>query len=164
MNRKKLLTIPILLLLIFSACASLAGNVPVGDQGIEDDPDQKTTELAPPEVEEGETMNLTETVTEPVNPPTGAQREFSTEFSISAVPFDEILAGGPVKDGIPPIDDPQFISIEEANQWLDAREPVILVSIDGEVKAYPIQILMWHEIVNDTLGGGAHRYVILSAW
>ncbi len=65
--------------------------------------------------------------------------------------LSEILSGGPPKDGIPAIDEPEFVSVGEANDWLDAREPVVVVSIGGETKAYPIQILTWHEIVNDSI-------------
>lgn len=86
-------------------------------------------------------------------PPARAEREFSTDFSIHSVPYSEILSGGPPKDGIPSIDQPNFVNIEEADEWIDDVEPVIQVSIDGIVKGYPLQILTWHEIVNDTLNG-----------
>jgi hypothetical protein len=68
------------------------------------------------------------------------------------VPYSEILSGGPPKDGIPSIDAPQFIPVNEADEWLNDREPVVFVQANDEAKAYPIQILMWHEIVNDTVG------------
>jgi len=64
-----------------------------------------------------------------------------------------VLSGGPPKDGIPAILNPKFIAIEEANDWLRPVKPVIAVELNSEVKAYPIQILMWHEIVNDSIGG-----------
>lgn len=64
-----------------------------------------------------------------------------------------MLSGGPPKDGIPAILNPKFIAIEEANDWLRQVEPVVAVDLNSEVKAYPIQILMWHEIVNDSIGG-----------
>jgi thiol-disulfide isomerase/thioredoxin len=86
------------------------------------------------------------------DPPSGAGREFSTDFSKHTVPYSEILSGGPPKDGIPAIDDPQYVSAEEADEWLKAEEPVILVQVGGDARAYPIQILMWHEIVNDATG------------
>jgi len=76
-----------------------------------------------------------------------------TDFENTLVDLDEIQSGGPPKDGIPPVDDPQFDSVAEANKWLNPREPVVVVSIDGETKAYPIQILTWHEIVNDSVAG-----------
>ncbi|MDH3693465.1 MAG: DUF3179 domain-containing protein [Gammaproteobacteria bacterium] len=76
-----------------------------------------------------------------------------TEFSVTSIDLGEILSGGPPKDGIPAIDNPTFVSSREAQQWLDPLEPVIAVNIGGTARAYPIQILMWHEIVNDTLAG-----------
>ncbi len=86
-------------------------------------------------------------------PPVGAQREFTTDFSQHTVPYSEILSGGPPKDGIPAIDEPQFTTVEAANAWLEDQEPVILMEIGDVARAYPIQILTWHEIVNDTLDG-----------
>lgn len=86
-------------------------------------------------------------------PPRGAEREFSTDFSKHSVPYDEILSGGPGKNGIPAIDNPQFISVGEAGAWLQPQEPVIIVQVNDDVRAYPIQILIWHEIVNDIIGG-----------
>jgi len=77
---------------------------------------------------------------------------WSTDFSISSVPFDEIFSGGPGKDGIPAIDDPRFESIEEARGWLSGTSPVIALEIDGDARAYPLAVLTWHEIVNDTVG------------
>ncbi len=76
-----------------------------------------------------------------------------TDFSKHTVPFGEIESGGPPKDGIPAVDRPRFISQHEASRWLDAREPVIVFERRGEARAYPLQILMFHEIVNDTVGG-----------
>ena len=77
-----------------------------------------------------------------------------TDFSKRSVAFSEILSGGPPKDGIPAIDEPKFASIEKAQKsGLADREPVIAVAIKGDVRAYPLRILMWHEIVNDTVGG-----------
>ena len=76
-----------------------------------------------------------------------------TDFTNHVVPLDEIVSGGPPKDGIPAIDHPQFVSIADADAWLDDREPVVVLSRGGEAKAYPLQILMWHEIVNDEIVG-----------
>ena len=75
-----------------------------------------------------------------------------TDFTRRSVPFDEFLSGGPSKDGIPPIDAPRFVPVAETT-FLEPREPVIELAIRGETRAYPIQILIWHEIVNDELGG-----------
>ena len=75
-----------------------------------------------------------------------------TDFSKAAVDFSEIRSGGPPKDGIPSIDAPAFISVEEED-GLDPREPVIGLAVDGEARAYPLRILTWHEIVNDEIAG-----------
>ena len=78
---------------------------------------------------------------------------WKTDFTRRSVPYSEIMSGGPSKDGIPAIDHPKFVSVEEAAAWLDDREPVQVVDISGKARAYPIQILIWHEIVNDVVGG-----------
>ena len=77
---------------------------------------------------------------------------WETDFSQRSVPYAEFISGGPPKDGIPSIDDPKFISVVEADQWLADTEPVQMVDIDGDARAYPLQILIWHEIVNDVIG------------
>jgi hypothetical protein len=75
-----------------------------------------------------------------------------TNFDKTSVDFDEIFSGGPPKDGIPSIDDPEFIDVAEVTDLPD-REPVIGLAVGGDVRAYPLRILMWHEIVNDVVGG-----------
>lgn len=70
----------------------------------------------------------------------------------SAVPLDELHPGGPPPDGIPPIDTPTFLAPTDVD-FLADDEPVMAVEIGGETRAYPVQILIWHEIVNDTVGG-----------
>ena len=85
-------------------------------------------------------------------PPGGSESEFSTDFDKTIISYDEVLSGGPPKDGIPSIDHPTFVSVDEADAWLADVEPVILIEAGGVAKAYPIQILMWHEIVNDSVG------------
>jgi hypothetical protein len=62
---------------------------------------------------------------------------------------DEILSGGPSKDGIPSIDNPKFQPAEEADKWLNDNDLVLGLDYKGTVKAYPHRILNWHEIVND---------------
>ncbi|MGH7545839.1 MAG: DUF3179 domain-containing protein, partial [Gemmatimonadota bacterium] len=80
------------------------------------------------------------------------QGEWRTDFSKHTVPLEEIVSGGPPKDGIPAIDRPRFESVKSADRWLDDREPVIVVEHAGDARAYPYQILIWHEIVNDVVG------------
>ncbi len=65
----------------------------------------------------------------------------------------DIIDGGPPPDGIPPIDHPVFVDPAEANRFLTPEEPVIALEVNGAAKAYPLQILIWHEIVNDRIGG-----------
>src|SRR3990170_1385877 len=74
-------------------------------------------------------------------------------FPEPLVPPDEIISGGPPPDGIPPIDEPQFVSVDVADQWLEDAEPVVVLEVGSEARAYPVQILIWHEIVNDTVDG-----------
>ena len=84
----------------------------------------------------------------------------------ATIPVEDILSGGPPPQGIPalgfggdhagaagPSPAPQFVTPAAASAWLDDEEPVIALSLGGESRAYPLQVLTWHEIVNDTLGG-----------
>jgi len=56
-------------------------------------------------------------------------------------------------DSIPSIDEPKFIAPRKAEEWLSAEEPVAVLEIEGDARAYPFQIMTWHEIVNDVVGG-----------
>ncbi len=85
------------------------------------------------------------------NPARWTAEGWTTDFSKHAVPYSEILSGGPKKDGIPSIDDPQFIAAKD-DTTLGDKEPVIRLAIGDDVRAYPLRVLIWHEIVNDTVG------------
>lgn len=74
---------------------------------------------------------------------------FNLENSI--VPKEEILSGGPPKDGIPAIMNPVFVKPDQA-AFLKPDDKIIGVKSAGESRAYPIKILNWHEVVNDTIG------------
>ncbi len=78
---------------------------------------------------------------------------WKTDFSYHTVPFADFLSGGPPRDGIRPLDRPTFITQDEGDEWLSALEPVISFEMNGEQRAYPLQILIWHEVVNDVVGG-----------
>jgi Protein of unknown function (DUF3179) len=78
---------------------------------------------------------------------------WETDFSKHSVPLSEFQSGGPPRDGIPPVDDPKPIPQADADEWLRDHEPVLAVELGDQVRAYPLQILVWHEIVNDVLGG-----------
>ncbi len=75
-----------------------------------------------------------------------------TDFDNRSIELTEILSGGPPKDGIPSIDDPQFVPVSDIDDLADV-EPVISLRVGNEARAYPLRILMWHEIVNDEIAG-----------
>ena len=77
----------------------------------------------------------------------GAQEEKHT------VLLDQIVSGGPPPDGIPSIDSPKFISIDDGDKFLGDLDKIVGIKINGDTRAYPLQILVWHEIVNDNVGG-----------
>ncbi len=79
-------------------------------------------------------------------------RHWRTDTSKHSVSLKELRPGGPGKDGIPALDHPKFVSVGEARKWLEAKEPLIVVQTEQEVRAYPLQILIWHELVNDWIG------------
>jgi Protein of unknown function (DUF3179) len=78
---------------------------------------------------------------------------WKTDFTEHSVPLEEFTSGGPGKDGIPAIDHPRFTSVAYANRFYNDAEAIAVLELGGEVKAYPIAILVWHEIVNDELAG-----------
>ncbi len=81
------------------------------------------------------------------------EREWpNTDFSKRSIDLNEILSGGPPKDGIPSIDNPKFLPVAKVTGLTDT-EPVIGLVINGRSRAYPLRIMTWHEIVNDELAG-----------
>jgi len=75
-----------------------------------------------------------------------------TDFKKTSIPFSEIVTDGPRRDQIPPVNNPQYIQAADDKE-LGPIEPVISVIINGDARAYPLRILLWHEIVNETIGG-----------
>lgn len=75
-----------------------------------------------------------------------------TDFAKSKIRWEEILSGGVPKDGIPSIDNPEFKPVAEIKD-LAPTEAVVGLEINGDARAYPLRILIWHEIVNDVVGG-----------
>lgn len=63
---------------------------------------------------------------------------WKSDFTKHSVPLEEIYPGGPPRDGIPPIDDPKFVSTEDADSWLKPRESVIHLTVGEDVRAYPV--------------------------
>ncbi|MFQ5971553.1 MAG: DUF3179 domain-containing protein [Alphaproteobacteria bacterium] len=81
------------------------------------------------------------------------EREFpNTDFAQRSIEFDEIDSDGATRDSIPPIVDPRFIPAASAAD-VGPLEPVLSIGINGDHRAYPLRILLWHEIVNDVVGG-----------
>ena len=68
------------------------------------------------------------------------------------IDLDHLASGGPPPDGIPSIDDPKFAPVSEID-WLEDDEPVLSLTFNDETRAYPLQVMTWHEIVNDTVDG-----------
>jgi len=73
------------------------------------------------------------------------------QFPTPLIDVGELRSGGPPPDGIPPIDEPRFLDAA-AVSFLEDSEPVLALEIAGDARAYPLQIMTWHEIVNDTVG------------
>ena len=67
-------------------------------------------------------------------------------------------------DGIPSIDNPKFISVVEAGKFLKESDLVVGLTINGQTKAYPLLILVWHEIVNDKVGSVPCSSYLLSSY
>jgi hypothetical protein len=130
----------LLLCLVASACAAdredlLSGPGASGDPGSTDGPPTVTVpQIEGGPVEEGPSALLT--VRAPGMPE-------------PLVPEEELRSGGPPPDGIPPIDEPKFHRASDVD-FLEEAEPVLSIEVDGEARAYPVQVLIWHEIVNDT--------------
>ena len=93
-----------------------------------------------------ETSRLMETIAIP-------QDAWSTDFSRVATDLRDavVVAGG--RGGIPVITEPRYEAIEQADGWLSGNEPVLAAFAGGEARAYPLRLLLWHEAVNDWLGG-----------
>ncbi len=81
-----------------------------------------------------------------------AQTKNRFDLSGSLIPANEIVSGGPPRDGIPSIDDPVFIPAGEAD-YLQPEDRVLGIARQGTARAYPIRIMNWHEIVNDAFDG-----------
>jgi len=81
-----------------------------------------------------------------------AQPAMAWDFTKHSIPLDDILSGGPPRDGIPALLDPQFISAKEAADSLKPGDKVIGVAMGGEARAYPVRILNYHELANDRIG------------
>jgi hypothetical protein len=98
-------------------------------------------------------LNLMAATSRPVEPSAMPPRHLDTErFPEALIDRTRIVSGGPPPDGIPSIDEPVFEAAAEVD-WLSDDEAVLAVRVGEAERAYPIQIMTWHEIVNDEFAG-----------
>ncbi|MCY3567795.1 MAG: DUF3179 domain-containing protein [Chloroflexi bacterium] len=78
--------------------------------------------------------------------------DWSTEWGIRIIEFDELLRGA-VRDAIPALTGPRYVTQAEASTYYEEHIPLVQINVNGHVRGYPLEILTWHEIVNDVVGG-----------
>jgi hypothetical protein len=167
-NKRKLplwLILGMVSLVVLTACtAALSGSAVVADipfdefkGATEDLIDESIPEIVESETETSisERRNDVELLTIDDRPDRLRQltRNWNTNWNLHTVEYSELLSGGPPRDGIQSIDDPKFIDPDQASAWLADNEPVIFLELNGDARAYPLQIITWHEIINDVVGG-----------
>jgi len=89
---------------------------------------------------------------------------WATDTTKRVIDIEELIPGCDERDCIPPIDEPAFTSVAAADDWLDARAPVAVVIEGEDARAYPLQILARHEVVNDEVGGRALAVTYCPLW
>lgn len=99
------------------------------------------------------TPDTSPSILKEAGPAQNTRQIFETDGVRHSIPLNEILSGGPGKDGIPSIDTPSLVTASEADGFLDDADPGIGLTVEGESRFYPYRILVWHEIVNDTIKG-----------
>ena len=126
--------------------ASVAGLAIAADAAPAEPPGEQPGERPPGNTAPADARPLVE------NPGFRAVPGFRTDFSRAIIAASDVLSGGPSKDGIPAVDRPVFEPVSAADEWLGEDEPVFVVEADGQTHVYPVQILTYHEIVNDVIG------------
>ena len=84
--------------------------------------------------------------------PSDIGRLFSTLWGIRIIDVDELAMGAP-RDAIPAIFNPVHLTMEEASEVYEPQIPLVQVRLGDDARGYPLSILIWHEIVNDTING-----------
>ena len=125
------------------------GTAPTDSSSTEPLPDATAEPVPAADTPSGKPIQIT---TNPEDELRVSTSGWTTDFTRHTVPLEEFMGGGPPRDGIPPIDEPALDTVAEAGEYLEAREPVIEVELEGEARAYPLRVLVWHEIANDTIG------------
>ncbi len=153
-SRKYLWILLPIFIIILTSCSALSNK-----EGVVD-PEQAThtADIKPPTAEDSPTAAADHQAPECEDPfgnttPAFRTDGWDTNFCKHSVSYDEIFSGGPPRDGIPPLDSPRFESVSSADSWIDDVEPVIIFDYEGVARAYPLQIMTWHEIVNDEVAG-----------
>lgn len=146
LRRHGLLPLLISTALIISACADGSGNDEDNEAG--DDPPTTAAGAGTP------SPSTTEPVSGEELPPDlrVVTSEWDTDFTKTSIDLGELKVGIRTldpRDAIPPIDDPAFETVAEADKWLEDDEPGVLVDVNDIERFYPIRILHRHEIVND---------------
>ena len=94
-------------------------------------------------------LSSTPTTPDPPDPPIDIEFEHPINETLLDDLADNRISGGPPPDGIPPIEKPVYVTVEEAEDFLDSSDIVFGLSYNDELLAFPQKILVWHEIVND---------------
>jgi hypothetical protein len=144
--KAKLSLIGVTIALLAAAC---------GDAGTAAEEREAATTAAAPETTAASQSDPAATPAVGVLPegPSALETSSAPEFPPPLVNPQEIMSGGPPPDGIPPIEEPVFLPVVDALERLDPAEAVVALEVDGDARAYPVQVMIWHEIVNDTVGG-----------
>lgn len=152
--RKPMLPLIILALIIIAACTTTQNQ-----QSAQDNIAQAENAQSQQAIQAKDSISKT-TPTAPQQPATTGgvvedqqEKIYERGGEKFLVPPNEIISGGPPKDGIPPIDNPKFVDINKAASFVQDNAPGLLVINQNEKKFYPYNILVWHEIVNDQIGG-----------
>ena len=106
-----------------------------------------------PDVSPTPAIAPTSTVADSVLPDYMAAYWPDTDFSKHSVSYKDIVPGSEPRVGVPAIDEPIFHAVSEAPGYMADDDPVFGVEINGDARAYPLAILISHEVVNDTVGG-----------
>jgi hypothetical protein len=145
--------------LVVVACGGSGDDVPTGDRpgadarsdvvasaASESAPQTSTLITPTPERDPAEQMRIDAYSIRIVLP--------EVDYTKHTVPLREIESGGVGADsGIVSLHDLNLETIAGASEWVLGREPVIVVEVNEEARIYPIQVLMWHEVANDVVGG-----------
>lgn len=140
--RGRLATVVVASLLLLAACEGTTTDNPASAPDPSTDTRDPTAARMLEPVVESDTEDVPSALANPEDP----------QLPDPLIDTGRVISGGPPPDGIPPIDQPTFEPASEVD-WLTPDEPVLALSIDGEERAYPVQVMIWHEIVNDTVAG-----------